>query len=319
MDYRAIGGRKLDKFISQRVEMGKKIGEGAMGKVFLASYLVHPKTRKRISAAVKQIPAAKMDLQEVELLSKLSQHPKCNKYVACHYDLMRDRKTRDYYIVMEFINGKELWDYLVDRSTPLGLHEMRRFMRQALEGMVYIHGKGIAHGDIKLENVMVDESDSKNHRIKFIDFGYGCSKETCNNSPVLHGTSYLDPPEAFSHETPWSIDLRVPKHVLRRVPKPDGAKTLDGIQRADLWALGSMFVEMITYDGKTLKRTMDMGMSGKQLENRKSKSWLAAGHLKKRGKRRSKAFGRLYAVIDGLMKIDPDDRFTAKQALRVLK
>lgn len=292
--------------------LGRKLGEGAMGEVFLGTYIKDPKTGRRTSAAIKRVPASKMDIKEVELQAKLSSLPECNKHVACLYELKR--QGNDYYIVMEYIKGKELFDVLANLKTQLHLGQLKKMFKQALEGLVFIHSKGLAHGDIKMENLMLDE---RKDLLKYIDFGYGCNVKSCKTSPVLHGTGYLDPPEAFYTETVWSKALAVPSWVARYVPPPDGSRTLDSLQRADIWALGSLFTEM-TLAGKKLYRTMNIGMSGEQLRNEDSRKWLASKHLARKGLKRPKSFDRLYAIIDGMMKLDPDDRLTAKQALKVL-
>jgi serine/threonine protein kinase len=303
----------MSKQIGKKIKLGRKIGFGSMGEVFLGTFVTDQRTGKHISAAIKRVPASKMDLKEVTLQSELSHLPQCNLYVACLYEM---KKIGDnYYIVMEYIKGKELFDVLANLDHELGLMRLKRLFKQALEGLAFIHSKGIAHGDIKMENFMLDEGS---HRLKYIDFGYGCNEKTCKSSPVLHGTGYLDPPEAFKHETVWSKDLSVPKWLSRYVPPPDSAHTLRSLQRADIWALGSMFVEMLLANENRLDRTVDIGMSGEQLKDEDSRTWLASDFLKKKGKLRGRYYDRLYAVIDGMMKLDPDDRITAKQALKVL-
>ena len=278
-----------------------------MGQVFLGTFIRDAKSGRRMSAAIKRVPASKMDINEVKLQASLSKLPECNLHVACLYDLFKE--GNNYYIVMEYIQGKELFDYLADLDEQLGLKKLKRFFRQALEGLAYIHSKGMAHGDIKIENLMLDE---RTDRLKYIDFGYGCNKVSCKTSPALHGTSYLYPPEAFNVKSIWSDDLE------RYVPPPDGARTLDGIQRADVWALGSLFVEMMLTTPESITRTFHVGMSGKQLKDVDSRKWLASNHLADREMKRNQAYDRLYAIIDGMMKLDPDDRITAKQALIVL-
>ena len=303
----------MSNIVGKGIKLGRKLGEGAMGEVFLGSFVVDAKKGKTISAAIKRVPASKMDLKEVELQAKLSSLPQCSIYVACMYELKK--MANNYYIVMEYIKGEELYNVLVNLKDKIGLNNLKNLFKQALEGLVFIHSKGIAHGDIKMENFMVD---NKSKRLKYIDFGFGCSKETCKSSPVLHGTSYLDPPEAFKNETVWSTKLNVPHSLKRYVPPPDGAHTLQSLQRADIWALGSLFVEMIVASKNHLYRTMHIGMSGNELQNEDSRVWLASDHLRKKGLLRNHSYDRLYAIIDGMMKLDPDDRFTAKEALKVL-
>lgn len=303
----------------RRLDLKKKIGEGGQGKVYVAAYVRDQEKDKVVSAAVKKVPLTKTDMEEVKLQAELSKYPACHRYVACYYNMFKSGKNN--YIVMELIKGKELWDYIVEHDGPLRLKELKKFFRQALMGLSFIHSKGIAHGDIKLENFMVDNSNIENRQVlKYIDFGYSCSKKTCTDSPVLHATGYLKPPESFVEDSIWSKNLAVPDWVKCRIKdKIDGAKTLKGIQQADLWALGSTFAELLMSPGDgQLIRTENIDMTGRLIVNEDSRTWSASEHMKKHGKKRNRKYDRLYAVVDGLMKIDPDDRLTAKEALKVL-
>lgn len=276
-----------------RIILKKKIGEGGQGKVFLATYVVDPThhPRKTISSAVKQIKANQMDMEEVMLQASLSKHPKCNKLIACYYDLFQNPKTRDYYIVMEYIEGKELWDYVRSAAKsehPLTSAQILILARQALKGLKFIHSRGIAHGDIKMENLMID----KRGDLKYIDFGYGCSEATCRTSKVWHGTTFLAPPEA-------TMD-------------PTRRKTLKSLQEADLWALGCMLAEIIlTNANGEIVRVDNVQLDGKSAAT--ARHWKPSKQFPL-----NRTLLPLYTVIDGLMAINPGKRITASSALKTL-
>jgi serine/threonine protein kinase len=275
--------------MDSRITLGKKLGEGAMGKVFLATYVVEPKTKKTISSAVKQVPAYKMDIEEVQLQAQLSKLPQCNEHIACYYDLFQDSRTRDYLIVMEYVDGQELWDYIKDHPVNDSRKLIDLFM-QALEGLKFIHSKGIAHGDIKLENFMI----THNGKLKYIDFGFGCSEKTCNTSHVWHGTSFLAPPEAYG---------------------PKQTKHLDAIQKVDSWALGSVFAELIASAKRgRITRADDLHMDGKSVAS-ESDDWKASNQLPVTSNKQMK---RLYDVVDALMHPNPKKRASAKDALKMI-
>lgn len=53
-------------------------------------------------------------------------------------------------------------------------HRLRHaigYLRQIVEALRYMHGKGIVHGDLKLENVLVDGNDSSRLKVILCDFG----------------------------------------------------------------------------------------------------------------------------------------------------
>merc|ERR1719328_732033 len=104
------------------------------------------------------------------------------------------------YMVLEYCPGGELFDYIVDRDR-LCEAESRKFFRQIVAAVAYIHEAGYAHRDLKPENILIDED----HQLKLIDFGL-CAKpaggmdtvlETCCGSPayaapeLVSGRNYL--------------------------------------------------------------------------------------------------------------------------------
>ena len=72
--------------------------------------------------------------------------------------------------VLEYCPGGELFDYIVDRDRLCEV-ESRKFFRQIVAGVAYIHEAGYAHRDLKPENILIDED----HQLKLIDFGL-CAK-----------------------------------------------------------------------------------------------------------------------------------------------
>lgn len=74
------------------------------------------------------------------------------------------------YLVTELCAGGELFDYLVEQDQArLSLPETRRIFAQLVLGVAYLHGEGVVHRDLKLENVLLDE----NVNVKIADLGFG--------------------------------------------------------------------------------------------------------------------------------------------------
>ena len=71
------------------------------------------------------------------------------------------------YLVMEYIDGKTLKQYLEEKGAPLSEEETLRFIRPILNALQKIHGEGIIHRDISPENIML----AKDGRVVLIDFG----------------------------------------------------------------------------------------------------------------------------------------------------
>ena len=78
--------------------------------------------------------------------------------------------NKQVFLVMEYANGGSLHTLLKSRSDRrLKDNEARKIFKQIASAISYCHSKNITHRDIKLENVLLDESKSN---IKLIDFGF---------------------------------------------------------------------------------------------------------------------------------------------------
>lgn len=69
-------------------------------------------------------------------------------------------------MIMEYVSGGELFDYIVKHG-KLQEHEARRFFQQIISGVDYCHRHMIVHRDLKPENLLLDH----NMHVKIADFG----------------------------------------------------------------------------------------------------------------------------------------------------
>lgn len=74
-------------------------------------------------------------------------------------------------LVTDYIEGISLHQYVKQQCTNRQVKEgvCRRFFKQIAEAFDYLHNKGIAHRDVKLDNVLIEDSTNM---IKIIDFGF---------------------------------------------------------------------------------------------------------------------------------------------------
>ena len=95
---------------------------------------------------------------------KMCQHPNVIKLI----DIFENSDY--YYIVLDYMEGKDLFDYLQKRSFRISEERAKNLALQIGEAIQYLHNYGIVHRDLKLENVMM--SDNTEHAIpKLCDFG----------------------------------------------------------------------------------------------------------------------------------------------------
>ena len=165
---------------------GKVLGQGSFGKVRLAWHRLagakvaiksYEKSRIKDAAQWKRVQ------QEIKLMERLN-HP----YVVRLLETIENAKR--IHIVMEYAGGGNLCNYVKARRR-LPEAEARKVFLQLLLAVEYMHGLGIIHRDIKLENVLFDSSRD----MKLVDFGFSVAcRDPAKRLKVFCGTpSYMAP------------------------------------------------------------------------------------------------------------------------------
>ena len=148
------------------------IGEGNFGKVKLAIFI--PTGNK---FAVKILNKKKLkDKMKKSILNENEIIKKFNHINVIYVYQIIDLKD-EYFIVMEYCEKGELFDYIVEHKR-LEEDEASIFFYQLINGLEHIHQNNIAHRDLKPENLLLN----KNKLLKIIDFGL---------SHVIHNKSFL--------------------------------------------------------------------------------------------------------------------------------
>ncbi|XP_039360922.1 serine/threonine-protein kinase Chk2 isoform X3 [Mauremys reevesii] len=176
-----------DKYI-----MSKTLGSGACGEVKLAferttcnKVAVKIINKRRfITSAVRDADPAFNVNTEIEILKKIN-HP-CLIKIKNFFD------AEDYYIVLELMEGGELYDR-VSRSTRMKEATCKLYFYQMLLAVKYLHENGIIHRDLKPENVLLSSSE-ETCLIKITDFGQSKILGESSLMKTLCGTpTYLAP------------------------------------------------------------------------------------------------------------------------------
>ncbi|KAJ3040300.1 Map microtubule affinity-regulating kinase [Rhizophlyctis rosea] len=154
----AESGPYLDRFMVQRV-----LGEGSYGKVKLAYDMVGNRTvalkiiQKSTLKKTSHITRLKREVRIMRLLH----HPNITQL----YDVIETE--REIVLVMEHVEGGELFDYIVAHKR-LKEKIARRLFRQIVSAVDYCHQSSIIHRDLKPENILLDND----RNVKIIDFGF---------------------------------------------------------------------------------------------------------------------------------------------------
>lgn len=126
--------------------------------------------------------------QEIDMLRKIAKYG-CKNNLLCYVDYYIDYGNKILYIVTDvFDNSTTLFDFITDHKDnriKLPTQDLLKIMKGLLQALVYLHKLGIAHADIKPENILINN----NLDIQLIDFGISCSK----NCGVKGTTLYQSP------------------------------------------------------------------------------------------------------------------------------
>lgn len=104
----------------------------------------------------------------------------------------------DIILVMEYVEGGELFDRIIDENCTLTELDTILFMKQICEGIRYMHQMYILHLDLKPENILCVNRDAK--QIKIIDFGLARRYKPREKLKVNFGTPEFLAPEVVNYD-----------------------------------------------------------------------------------------------------------------------
>ena len=187
--------------INNRYEIVKSIGEGGMANVYLANDKI---LDRKVAVKVLRGDLSSDDRfirrfqREALSVSNLS-HPN----IVEVYDV--GEEDGQYYIVMEYIEGKTLKQLLKKRES-LTLPEVIDIMTQLTDGISHAHESYIIHRDIKPQNIMIEDDG----RIKITDFGIAMAlnaTQLTQTNSVMGSVHYLPPEQASGKAATVKSDI----------------------------------------------------------------------------------------------------------------
>ena len=110
------------------------------------------------------------------------------------------------YIVMEYIDGITLKEYLKQRNGALTWKEVVHFATQVLSALDHAHSKGIVHRDVKPQNIMLQADGS----IKMMDFGiarFSRAQSQTVSDKAIGSVHYISPEQAKGERTDARTDI----------------------------------------------------------------------------------------------------------------
>jgi serine/threonine-protein kinase len=211
----ALAGTTVGRFA-----ISKRLGAGGMGQVYGAE----DTTLKRHVAIKRMAPHANSTAADRKRLLKEAQRASALNHpnVGAIYDVVEH--AGELWLVMEYVEGETLRHRL---AQPISTEEFFSIATQCCEGLQAAHEKGIIHGDIKPDNIML----TAGNRVKILDFG------------VARRAWSSNPDEATKSLETMTASGGTPAYMAPEVllQQPD-----DG--RSDLFSLGLVFYEMLGGD-----------------------------------------------------------------------
>jgi serine/threonine protein kinase len=152
-------------------KLKKTLGSGGFGITYLG-------TKNDKDYVIKQIQITKDNtkslLNEVEILKRIKKN-KCVSQLLCYHDsfINVDKGTLNI-VTKSFKNAitlREYIDNLIINEVFLPYEDIIKIFSNLLNGLQHLHKIGIAHGDVKPENILIEQ---KYLNIQYIDFGLSC-------------------------------------------------------------------------------------------------------------------------------------------------
>eukprot|EP00928_Gymnodinium_smaydae_P022667 TRINITY_DN18968_c0_g1_i1.p1 TRINITY_DN18968_c0_g1~~TRINITY_DN18968_c0_g1_i1.p1 ORF type:complete len:399 (+),score=84.76 TRINITY_DN18968_c0_g1_i1:68-1198(+) len=202
-------------------KQGESLGKGAYGEVFKAMVAGRFMAVKKIpldlslsqKAAEKETSAL---LAEINTLKRLK-HPRIVRYHGCiRHDAEEDQALL---IFLEFMPSGSI-KAVLDKFGPYGLGLARKYTKQILEGLEFLHSERIVHRDVKGANILIDAQGDA----KLADFGASGELESLQSTMTggmksIHGSIFWMAPEVMKYKAG---------------------------RRSDIWSLGCTVIEMVT-------------------------------------------------------------------------
>lgn len=202
------------------------LGNGSYGKVYMT---MDKKSGKQAACKIveKRKPSRVSISREIELLTHLS-HPNIVPVLASYQSASR------FYIFEELITGGDTFS--LRQSRPVSEAECLFIVWQILQALIYLHEQGIAHRDLKPDNILL-MAPFPGSRIVLTDFGVAGFFGSAKRMETLVGTADYMAPDLFHAKEKgygqevdmWSLGVVV--HFLLGGRNPFG--TMSGRNKVD--------------------------------------------------------------------------------------
>lgn len=210
----------IGKVLADRYRVLRTLGEGGMGRVYLAEHVRMGRMSavKVMSPALAPTPEAISRFNREASNASRINHPN----VAAIYDF-GETEDGTLYLAMEYVEGRTLTAILREGG-PLIPARAAELAGQIADGLHAAHHLGIVHRDLKPDNVLVTTLHDGREQAKIVDFGI--AKTTQSNDQTV---------------TSLGVAIGTPEYMS---PEQLSGEALDA--RTDLYSLGLVLFNMLT-------------------------------------------------------------------------
>lgn len=226
--------------------LGRLIGKGSFGKVYLASH-------KLTNGSKVVLKSAKKD--DSNLAREIHHHRQfVHPHIARLYEVIVTESM--VWLVLEYCQGDELYNYLLKHG-KLPFDKVQRIFTQLVGAVSYVHMQSCVHRDLKLENILLD----KHENVKLVDFGFTREYEGKSNYlQTFCGTICYSAPEMLKGEKyagekvdVWSLGVILYALLCGELPFDDDE---DDVTRRMILADEPKYPDHLPPDGLTLIKAM---------------------------------------------------------------
>lgn len=190
------GARRVGNY-----EILDEIGAGGMSRVY--------RGRRIGTGEIVAVKAMQIENMAPDFEARLRREPEIQGGIG-HENIVRlvesFRERDEFFLVMEFIDGRSLARMIHRETGPLPFDHARRYMRQILRALEHLHHIGIVHRDIKPSNILIGWNDVA----KLADFGiakFAWQQAQTSTQRGLGTPEYMSPEQARGRQLDYRSDI----------------------------------------------------------------------------------------------------------------
>ncbi|KAM0280559.1 hypothetical protein ACHAQH_004004 [Verticillium albo-atrum] len=242
----------LDEFANKDLKsvgnytLGRLIGKGSFGKVYLASHKLINNSKVVLKSANKN---------DSNLAREIHHHRQfIHPHIARLYEVIVTENL--VWLVLEYCPGDELYNYLLSQGA-LPVYKVQKIFAQLVGAVSYVHQQNCVHRDLKLENILLD----KNENVKLVDFGFTREYDgKANYLQTFCGTICYSAPEMLKAEKyagekvdVWSLGVILYALLCGELPFDDDD---DAVTRSKILTEDPKFPEHLPADAVSLMKSL---------------------------------------------------------------